>query len=152
MLIRLANPADLPLIRTLEQQSETAAHWSDRDYAALFAPEAPKQVSLVASAAGETNFSGFIIARVGGDEWEIENIVVAGEHRRQGIGRALVNEILRTAQEHGAQSVLLEVRESNTAARQLYDRLGFVETARRHNYYRDPVEDALLLSLTDLGG
>ena len=152
MLIRLANPADLPLIRTLEQQSETAAHWSDRDYAALFAPEAPKRVSLVASAAGETNFSGFIIARVGGDEWEIENIVVAGEHRRQGIGRALVNEILRTAQEHGARLVLLEVRESNTAARQLYDRLGFVETARRHNYYRDPVEDALLLSLTDLGG
>ena len=46
-----------------------------------------------------------------------------------------------------ASTVLLEVRESNTAARQLYEKLGFVEIGGRPDYYRDPVEDALLLSI-----
>jgi ribosomal-protein-alanine N-acetyltransferase len=130
-------------MRTLEAQAETAAHWSAREYDALFAPEAPRRIALVA-AAGDA-LRGFVIARCGPDDWEIENVVVAPEHRRLGIGSELVREVLRAAQDAGAAAVLLEVRESNAAARQLYERLGFATAGRRPGYYRVPVEDALLL-------
>lgn len=130
-------------MRILEAQAETAAHWSAREYDALFAPEAPRRIALVAAEADE--LCGFIIARCGPDEWEIENVVVAAEHRRLGIGSELVRQVLRAAQDAGAAAVLLEVRESNAAARQLYKRLGFAEAGRRPGYYRVPAEDALLL-------
>lgn len=148
MLIRPAIADDLPLIQALEQQADTAAHWSTHDYEALFAPDAPKRITLVASKADEAKLHGFVIARCGHDQWEIENIVVAPEHRGRGIGRALLHEMLRMAREENAKSVLLEVRNSNSAARQLYAKAGFAEIARRRAYYRDPEEDALLLSFS----
>jgi ribosomal-protein-alanine N-acetyltransferase len=131
-------------MRTLEQQAETAAHWSEREYGALFSYDAPRRLTLMAEAdAGQV--CGFAIARCGPEEWEIENVVVDAEHRRHGIGRALVRELIQAATQAGMERVLLEVRESNTAARHLYEQLGFVEVGRRPGYYRDPVEDALLL-------
>jgi [ribosomal protein S18]-alanine N-acetyltransferase len=146
MLIRRATATDVPSMRSLEEQAETAAHWNEREYSALFAPEAPQRVALVGAEGDE--LLGFIIARCGPDEWEIENVVVAPEHRRRGIGRNLVREVLHAAQDAGVATVLLEVRESNTAARQLYERLGFAEAGRRPGYYRLPVEDALVLSFS----
>ncbi|HZP22170.1 MAG TPA: ribosomal protein S18-alanine N-acetyltransferase [Terriglobales bacterium] len=143
MLIRAASAADLPLMRALEQQAVTAAHWGERDYAALFSPDAPQRLALLAESDSGQVF-GFAIARCSPGEWEIENVVVAVEHRRRGIGRALVQELLQAARAGGA-AVLLEVRESNSAARQLYEALGFAQVGRRVGYYRDPPEDALLL-------
>ena len=151
VLIRRATHADIPPMRSLEQQAETAAHWSERDYEALFAPEAPRRLALVAQDDNQ-QVCGFIIARCGTDDWEIENVVVAMQHRRRGIGCTLVRETLSAAREAGASSVLLEVRESNLAARQLYEALGFVEAGRRPAYYRNPDDDALALrfSIHDL--
>jgi ribosomal-protein-alanine N-acetyltransferase len=149
VLIRNATPDDIPLIRTLEQQTENAAHWSAREYDALFSVDAPRRVVLVA--ADETDSShpcGFVIARCGVDEWEIENVVVAEEQRRRGLGGALVNRLLKAARESVITSVLLEVRPSNTAARGLYQKLGFSEVGRRPAYYRDPPEDALILKIS----
>jgi len=143
MRIRPATPADVPAMRALEQQASNAAHWSAREYDALFAPDAPWRVALVAAEGDEVR--GFVIARCGPDEWEIENVVVPPENRRLGIGGELVRRVLQAAQDAGAAAVLLEVRESNAAARQLYERLGFAEAGRRPGYYRVPVEDALLL-------
>jgi ribosomal-protein-alanine N-acetyltransferase len=48
----------------------------------------------------------------------------------------------------GARRAFLEVRESNAGARAFYSKMGFVEAGRRKNYYREPAEDALLLSRT----
>jgi len=41
----------------------------------------------------------------------------------------------------------LEVRVSGRAARRLYEKLGFVESGRRRNYYTGPAEDAIVMSL-----
>ena len=144
MLIRPATPADFPLMRTLELQSDGAAHWSEREYDALVAAQALKRIALVAVEEGAPGIGGFVIARCGPYEWEIENVVVAGEHRRRGVGTGLVQEILHAAGEAGVGSVLLEVRQSNTAARQLYEKLGFRKSGERAGYYREPTEDALL--------
>lgn len=143
MLIRPATRADISLMQALAEQTATAAHWGQREYGALFAAEAPPRIALVATQDAE--MCGFVIARCAPEEWEIENAVVPPLHRRRGIGSELVRQILQAARQAGAGSILLEVRESNRAARQLYEQLGFAEAGRRPGYYRDPVEDALLL-------
>jgi ribosomal-protein-alanine N-acetyltransferase len=151
--IRPAIPADIPSIRTLEQQADTAAHWAEREYDALFAADAPERIAVVAANESDTaQVCGFVIARCAHDEWEIENVVVARDHQRLGIGTKLIRDLLLRVETAHATSVLLEVRESNLAARRLYEKLGFSQQARRGNYYRDPPEDALLLQISISAG
>ena len=153
MLIRPATPDDVLSIRALEQQADTAAHWAEREYDALFDADAPTRIALVAvDDATLAQPRGFIIARCAVGDWEIENVVVAGEHQRQGIATKLIQELLRRAHTGGATSVLLEVRESNLAARGLYEKLGFNQQGIRSNYYRNPPEDGLLLQISIKSG
>lgn len=147
MFIRQASREDIAIIRKLEQEAESAAHWGEREYDALFAAEAPRRIALVAEEA-DAEILGFVIARCADDEWEIENVVVASEQRRRGVGIALVRELVQEARRSGAALVLLEVRESNAAARGLYEKIGFNEIGRRPDYYRNPPEDALLLGIS----
>jgi len=153
VLIRAATPEDVPSIRELERQAETAAHWAEREYDAMFAADAPARVALVAvRPLNDARICGFVIARCPADDWEVENVVVAGEYRRQGIATNLIQELVRRARTSGATSVLLEVRESNLAARRLYEKLGFSERGRRSNYYPNPPEDGLLLHISVKSG
>jgi ribosomal-protein-alanine N-acetyltransferase len=150
VLIRAATPGDIPSIRWLEQQAENAAHWTDREYEALFAPDAPARIALVAYdevGSGVVPIHGFLIAQCALGDWEIENVVVATARRRHGVGTNLIQQLLLQARKHGATSVLLEVRESNRAARRLYENSGFSEHGRRKNYYKEPSEDAVLLKI-----
>lgn len=89
--------------------------------------------------------AGYVVAVDAADEGEILNLAVAPTGRRQGLGRALVEHILDALGERGATKVFLEVRESNAAARALYAVYGFTEVGRRREYYRRPVEDAIVL-------
>ena len=82
------------------------------------------------------------------DEWEIENVAIAPDARRRGLGTRLVGELLTMAQAQAASAVFLEVRESNHAARALYEKWAFVESGRRAKYYRDPEEDAIVFKFT----
>ncbi|MGC2109367.1 MAG: ribosomal protein S18-alanine N-acetyltransferase [Candidatus Korobacteraceae bacterium] len=148
MIIRPATPADIPAIRNIERQSDTAAHWGEREYESPFAPDAPPRVALVAVNEIDDALLGFLIARCVLQQWEIENVVVAPEHRRGGIGGKLVGELLNRARQAGVEAVDLEVRESNLAARQLYEKLGFNAVGRRPWYYQNPFEDALLLRIS----
>jgi ribosomal-protein-alanine acetyltransferase len=129
----------------LEGQAVAAAHWDRRQYAALFANAAPRRVTLVIEA--EADVQGFLIARVVGPEWELENIAVASVAQRRGLGTRLLGEVLEQARAQGAQAVLLEVRESNRAARGLYEKCGFIQDGHRKSYYRDPQEDAVVYRL-----
>lgn len=147
MLIREATPADIPNIVMLAEQAETAAHWSAREYDALFAEGTPKRLALVADPFGGMAIVAFAMVLCATEDWEIENVVVQPEWRRRGIASELLRELLARARQASAAAVLLEVRESNIAAQQLYARLGFSECGRRRGYYSDPVEDALLLRL-----
>jgi ribosomal-protein-alanine acetyltransferase len=126
----------------VEKHSVTASHWSRGQYEALFSGTSPRRAALVIEE--ERVIQGFLVAREVGSEWEIENIAVAGPARRRGLGSQLVGEFLNLARERGAESVFLEVRESNRAARALYEKWAFVEAGRRTAYYREPEEDAVL--------
>jgi ribosomal-protein-alanine N-acetyltransferase len=92
-----------------------------------------------------TQPAGYVVMRAAADEGEILNLAVAGPHQRRGVGRALVHAALARLGASGARTVYLEVRESNAAARQLYQGLGFSVVGRRDKYYRRPVEAALVL-------
>ena len=76
---------------------------------------------------------------------QLDSIAVRPTRRRQGIGAALLHEILRWAREENARQFSLEVRASNNAAILLYRRFGLLPEGRRPHYYADPVEDALIL-------
>lgn len=128
----------------LERHAVTAAHWSVADYARLF-PPADDRLALVLE---EAEVESFIVARGVGTEWEIENIAVAGPARRRGLGARLLAELLNQARAAGARNVFLEVRESNRAARALYEKWAFVESGRRKCYYHSPDEDAVLYRFT----
>lgn len=84
------------------------------------------------------------------DEVQILNITVAHSQRGKGIGRRLMDYALRRANELGARMVMLEVRKSNTTARELYTKAGFRMVGERPDYYGAVKEPALIMR-KDLG-
>jgi ribosomal-protein-alanine N-acetyltransferase len=78
---------------------------------------------------------GFVLARLAAGEGEILTVAVARTHRGQGLGRALMDAVLRKLHSERAEELLLEVDETNVPAIALYKRLGFNEVARRPGYY-----------------
>lgn len=81
------------------------------------------------------------------DEGYINNIAVSPAHRRQGVGGALIYELIRRAKELELSFVSLEVRESNAPAIALYEKFGFSAVGRRSGYYEKPREDAIIMTL-----
>lgn len=79
------------------------------------------------------------------DEAHVTNVAVHPDYRGMKIGKALMLELMRRAVARGARCMTLEVRPSNTVARQLYARLGFVEAGVRKGYYQDNDEDAIIM-------
>ena len=141
---RLADRSDLPAVIALERRISTAAHWGEEQYEAIFEP--PRRVLLVLEEA--QYLQGFLIARAVGPEWEIENVVVDQNSRRRGFGVRLIRAFLHLSRSEDLRTVFLEVRESNLAARALYEKCGFRQTGRRTAYFTNPQEDAILYHLS----
>lgn len=145
MPIRPATLADIAAIMALERASLTAGHWQRAQYQALFEPSAPPRLALLEEE--ESTLLGFLIARPLGREWELENLVVAASARRRGLGTRLLHELFAVLRSQGGAALFLEVRESNAAARGLYEKCSFVKVNRRPGYYREPLEDAMMYRL-----
>ena len=79
------------------------------------------------------------------DELHINTLAVAPSERRKGLATILLRHVMAEAAAEGARKATLEVRASNSAALELYGRLGFTVTATRARYYTNPDEDALIL-------
>jgi len=90
---------------------------------------------------------GYIVARETAGELHINNFAVRSEYRRRGIGAMLLDRVLQEARRRKANAAFLEVRSGNHAAQALYEKSGFQAIARRANYYSDPREDAVVMSL-----
>jgi [ribosomal protein S18]-alanine N-acetyltransferase len=147
-LVRKATIQDAAEMIRLERQCPTTTHWTEQQYLDLLAAmrESPTRLALVTQEDGSSALAGFLVARHSPPELELENIVVAPEVRRTGIGKKLMDTLLVLAGQANSDAILLEVRESNAAARRLYEKLGFRETGRRKAYYTHPGEDAVLYS------
>ncbi len=79
------------------------------------------------------------------NEAHVTNVAVHAARRREGIGRLLMEALMQMARDAGMESMTLEVRVSNEAAKTLYQQLGFVSAGIRKNYYSETKEDALIL-------
>lgn len=91
--------------------------------------------------------AGYIVARESAGELHINNVAVRDQYRRRGIGNALLARIMETAKRLKVRVAFLEVRSGNHAAQALYEKNGFRAIARRADYYTDPREDAVVMSL-----
>lgn len=97
-----------------------------------------------------TDIIGFAGEWIVVDEAHIITVAIADEYRRQGYAEKLITELLLRAVSQGATCATLEVRAGNSAAIALYEKLGFVDTGRRKNYYPDNKEDAVIMWLYEL--
>ena len=80
------------------------------------------------------------------DEGQITNIATHPDFRRMGLGRRIMNALDEYGREKGIAFLSLEVRESNSAARGLYISCGWQEEGVRKNFYRLPVENAVVMT------
>ena len=148
MKIRLASEPDLQQLTVMSEAAGSAAHWTQQQWMDIFRTQIPARLAWIAekeSAESEMGGMGFLVAQNGGPEWELENIAVLPEFRRQGVGCGLLSALLTYSRSVQAERVLLEVRVSNLSAIRLYGSCGFQLLARRGDYYRNPAEDALVL-------
>lgn len=141
--LRPAGLDDIDALLILQRRSPGAASWTAADYGSILSADG--SAWLLAEDRAAERPVGFLLARSLADEMEILNLAVAPAYRRRGIGRRLVGVALARAQVRGARQCWLEVRASNLAALDFYRAVGFVEGYRRRAYYRDPVEDGVVL-------
>lgn len=138
---------DLLEVCAIEQMSDLSAWGWDAYHKEM--ESGGDTIMLVArtdSAFHQNEIAGFIVARIIADEVHINNVAVRPEYREQRLGSALLRTALEQGRRQGANVARLEVRAGNQAAQRLYERCGFEVDGRRKNYYREPTEDALLMS------
>ena len=133
IVLRPATPSDAASIADLPA-SRFDRGWSVAEFQALLAD--PVVFAVLAETGKPADGpAGFIAARSAAGEAEILTLAVSARHERAGIGLALVEYACRTATSRSAGSVFLEVAAANRPALALYRRCGFLEAARRPQYY-----------------
>jgi ribosomal-protein-alanine acetyltransferase len=160
--VRRARESDVPAMMEMSRQNPSAAHWSPQQYETLFLEKRHEPSERYAwvienenttsrnapsTQPANTDLLAFLIAHHIAPDWELENIVVSNDTRRNGLGTLLLNHLISKARESQAASIFLEVRESNRAARALYEKLGFENKGSRKNYYANPQENGVLYRL-----
>jgi ribosomal-protein-alanine acetyltransferase len=131
-VIRPADEGDLEAVAAIQSAGTEASRWPVTEY---------MQYEFTVSMRDGT-VAGFLVWRpLAEGECEVLNLAVAPEFRRQGVARQLLEPLLH----RGGNTVFLEVRESNQAARNLYNSMGFQEVGRRKQYYESPPEDAIVM-------
>ncbi|MDD5285635.1 MAG: ribosomal protein S18-alanine N-acetyltransferase [Desulfuromonadaceae bacterium] len=109
-----------------------------------FVAELDAQYSFPYVAAADDVVVGYLCMMSLFEEAQILDIAVAPDQRGRGIARLLMDHAISVAREKGAELLSLEVRASNIAAINLYERSGFVRTGLRQKYYENR-EDAVLM-------
>jgi ribosomal-protein-alanine N-acetyltransferase len=139
--LRAVTPSDVAAIAAIEERAFTDPWPASAFLDLLDRPHA----RLMAAFDANGSLCGYCVLLHVLDEGEIANIAVAPERRRRGIAARLLDDALSAARTMGLAAIFLEVRMSNDAARNLYQSRGFEPVGRRRAYYREPLEDALVL-------
>lgn len=146
LYVRPMTPLDLPDVQAVEARVHSFP-WRPVHFANCL--EAGNLAFVVEEPdSGQFRIVAYALASVGGGDADLLNVAVAPEHRRRGIARQLLEFLFRRIASR-ADTLFLEVRASNRAAIELYEKLGFNQVGQRPNYYpaRGGREDALILAL-----
>jgi tRNA threonylcarbamoyl adenosine modification protein TsaD/ribosomal-protein-alanine acetyltransferase len=139
--IRPMEVADLDAVVAIERATYPAP-WSRGMFLDELGQGASRAWFVADSPWGIMGFAGLMQIGV---EGHVMNFAVRPDARRLGLGSALLSTLIETARERAIDRLTLEVRPSNDAALSLYATAGFVEEGRRHGYYGDSGEDALVM-------
>lgn len=143
MLIRRMQEEDLEQVAAIERETFSLP-WSLKSF--RDACEREDNIYLVARNEGEV--LGYVGMWAVMGEGEITNVAVKETARRQGVAARLMEELICVGRELGTDIFFLEVRESNEAARKLYEKQGFSQIGIRKNFYERPQENAVVMSRT----
>ena len=139
--IRAMEPGDLPRCAAIEATAPDP--WTEPQLAEELASDFGRL--FVACRDGQT--AGLAVFQLAAGEASLNALTVDPAARRQGAGRALLTGALAALRAEGAQSCFLEVRAGNAAARALYESVGFAAAGVRRGFYRNPVEDGVVMVL-----
>ena len=145
-LIRRATLENLDALVALEE-SCFSVPWSRKSFEAELEGNQFSRVLIIPHSEGSQKVQviGYICAWIIFEEIRFLNVAVHPEFRRQGLARQLIREVLRLGSAAGCCRGMLEVRETNTAAKNLYESFHFLTYATRKSYYTNPTEDAILM-------
>ena len=128
-------------ITAIEKECFGVDAWSEKSVAS----ELTNPLSYWLVAVEDGCVAGYVGSQTVCGETDMMNVAVTAPFRRRSIGEKLVLQLVEDLKGLESHSLTLEVRASNAPAIGLYEKLGFVQTGLRKNYYRNPKEDALIL-------
>ena len=130
------------LVNILEIEKELFSNpWSQK----MFLQEIEKQDAFVLEDVTKKEISGYICGWEVHDEYHITNLGISEKYQRKGLATRLTKFLIKKKIEKGFRDFFLEVRKSNIPALDFYKKLGFKIIATRKNYYKKPVEDAIIM-------
>lgn len=141
IIVRELKVEDSAAVAEMEQQIFSDP-WSEKSV--METVQQKQSVCFAAEKAG--HILGYLLVYHAADEAEVARIAVQKEARRQGAAGKLMQALEHYCEEHKMEKLLLDVRESNEAARSFYTKNGFVEDGIRQGFYTNPSEDAVLMS------
>ena len=136
-----ADPSALPELERIENASFTCP-WSEEAFLSALDAET---VAVSVCLTEDGRVAGFFCLMTVMDEGELINIAVSPSFRRMGAAQQLLDHCLAQCREKSVSALYLEVRESNTPARNLYRKNDFMEIGVRRDYYEKPRESAVLM-------
>ena len=141
--IRKIGENDIEAIASLESEIFSDS-WSEKSIKETY----ENQNACILGAYKEGVLAGYVIFYYVLDEGEIARIAVSPQYRRQGVADQIFAGLLDFCAEKSIERILLDVRTSNEPAIAFYRKSGFAEDGIRKNFYENPKEDALLMSVS----
>lgn len=120
-------PTEMAELHRAEPTGQRA--WSEAEFTAML---------CASNALSVTCNTGFAVGQIILDEAELFLIITKPEHRKQGVGRRILATFEQQAFQNAVRRIILEVADTNTAARTLYTANGYQQIAVRKNYYTFP--------------
>lgn len=142
VIIREAKLYDLPAMTRMERESFDSYQGPDNLSKELNRKDGSNYIAVAEAGDEKLGYSNIHLVR---GESQLYSIAIDSACRGQGIGEMLLNHMIEKSRELGCDIMTLEVRSGNTAAIELYKKLGFKEVGRRKGYYRKEKEDAILM-------
>lgn len=140
LIIRRMRQQDLPGVCAIEKENFSVP-WSEKS----FLESMEREDTVFLAAVFEACVVGYLGCYCIAGNAEITNVAVCREFRRKGIGRMLLERLFEEASALQCTEILLEVRESNLTAAQLYRSVGFETISIRKNFYEKPTENAVIM-------
>lgn len=142
IILRFAESADAEQIAVIEKTCFSQP-WSINQ----IRDEITNEKAIFIVAAADSTICGYISGQLILDEFYISNIAVKSDYRGNGIASAIINFVIDVLKNKDCSLLTLEVRESNSIARKLYENNGFINLGIRKNFYSAPTENACIYTL-----